>query len=67
MDVGALGYESVGFLKQSAAPKGGVHLQFFLYLYIKIIVLSEDVNNYIYVSLRVDQLRMQLFAQSVHV
>lgn len=56
MDVGALGYESVSFLKQSAAPRGGFHLYFFLFLYSKmaVIVLSKDVDNCVCVSLRVN-------------
>lgn len=54
MDVGALGYESVRFLKQSAAPR-----EEFIYILslphskTYIIVLSEDVDNCVCVSLRV--------------
>ena len=47
MDVGALGYESVSFLGQSASSF------VFLYSNLAVIVLSEDVNNCVCVSLRV--------------
>lgn len=52
-DVDALGRESVCFLKQSAAPRVGVHLSFLLHFYsmIAVIVLSEDVSNSICASL----------------
>lgn len=47
MDVSALGYESLGFLRQSASSF------VFLSLPPTVIVLSEDVDNCVCVSLRV--------------